>query len=61
MYEAKSATGSSAFHSFFKERPGPLQIYRTTLDDHASRRVIEVALQFVTGEEWNMGRMGKLA
>lgn len=59
MCEARSAIGSAAFHAFFKERRGPLRVYWTALDDHASRRVIEVGLQFVTDEEWNRGRARK--
>lgn len=57
----KSATGSAAYHEFFKARSGPLRVYWTPLDDHATRRVIEVALQFATDEEWNLRRSRKFA
>ena len=61
MCEPLSATGSAAFHAFFNGKPGPLRVYWTAMDDHASRRVIEVAMQFVTEEEWNRGRARKFA
>jgi hypothetical protein len=59
--EPKSATGSAAYHEFFKAKPGPLQVYWTPMEDHAARRVIEVALQYVTDEAWNLTRKRKFA
>ena len=61
MFSPRSATGSAAFHAFFKNRPGPLLVHWAALDDHGTRRVVEVALQFVTDEEWNRGRARKFA